>query len=162
MVVHKRIAEDVLEIFEKLYDADYPIERMVLPDNYLADDEAMMRDNNSSCFNFRLISHTDRISKHGLGMAVDINSLYNPYHKIVINEDGTTEEVIEPATGAVYLDRTRDFDYKIEKGDLCYTLFLEKGVEWGGDKTDRKDYQHFGLPTEITEQYAETYTKGNT
>jgi len=162
MVVHKRIAEDVLEIFEKLYDADYPIERMVLPDNYLADDEAMMRDNNSSCFNFRLISHTDRISKHGLGMAVDINSLYNPYHKIVINEDGTTEEVIEPATGAVYLDRTRDFDYKIEKGDLCYTLFLEKGFEWGGDKTDRKDYQHFELPTEITEQYAETYTKGNT
>ena len=58
MVVHKLIAEDVLEIFEKLYDAEYPIERMVLPDNYLADDETMMRDNNSSCFNFRFISHT--------------------------------------------------------------------------------------------------------
>ena len=39
MVVHKLIAEDVLEIFEKLYDAEYPIERMVLPDNYMADDE---------------------------------------------------------------------------------------------------------------------------
>ena len=39
MVVHKLIAEDVLEIFEKLYDAGYPIERMVLPDNYMADDE---------------------------------------------------------------------------------------------------------------------------
>lgn len=51
MVVHKLIAEDVLEIFEKLYDAGYPIERMVLPDNYLADDEIMMRDNNSSSFN---------------------------------------------------------------------------------------------------------------
>ena len=63
MVVHKLIAEDVLEIFEKLYEAGYPIERMVLPDNYLADDEIMMRDNNSSCFNFRFISHTDRISK---------------------------------------------------------------------------------------------------
>ena len=41
MVVHRRIAEDVLEIFERLYDAAYPIERMVLPDNYLADDETM-------------------------------------------------------------------------------------------------------------------------
>ena len=32
-------------------------------------------------------------------MAVDINTLYNPYHKFVNNDDGTTTEVIEPATG---------------------------------------------------------------
>ena len=157
MVVHKLIAEDVLEIFEKLYDANYPIERMVLPDNYMADDETMMRDNNSSCFNFRFISHTTKVSKHGLGMAVDINTLYNPYHKIVTNEDGTSEEVIEPATGEPYLDRTLEFEYKIEKDDLCYQLFTEKGFEWGGDWTDRKDYQHFELPTEITDKYSEMY-----
>ena len=159
MVVHKVIAEDVLEIFEKLYDADYPIERMVLPDNYLADDETMMRDNNSSCFNFRFISRTNRISKHGLGMAIDVNTLYNPYHKIVTNQDGTQEEVIEPATGKPYLDRSQDFDYKINKGDLCYQLFTEKGFEWGGDWTDRKDYQHFELPTSITAKYSEAYTQ---
>ena len=159
MVVHKLIAEDVLEIFEELYDAGYPIERMVLPDNYMADDEIMMRDNNSSSFNFRFISHTNKVSKHGLGMAVDINTLYNPYHKFVTNSDGTQEEIIEPATGKDYLDRTKDFDYKIEEGDLCYTLFKEKGFEWGGDWTDRKDYQHFELPDEITEQYAQMYQK---
>lgn len=68
-------------------------------------------------------------------MAVDINTLYNPYHKIVTNDDGTREEIIEPATGKLYLDRTQHFDYKIEKGDLCYTLFTEKGFEWGGDWT---------------------------
>ena len=112
MVVHRLIAEDVLEILEKLYDAAYPIERMVLPDNYMADDEIMMRDNNSSCFNFRFISHTTTVSKHGLGMAVDINTLYNPYHKTVKNADGTQTEVIEPATGKPYLDRTKRFDYK--------------------------------------------------
>ena len=161
MVVHQLIAEDVLEIFEKLYDAGYPIERMVLPDNYLADDEIMMRDNNSSGFNFRFISHTDRISKHGLGMAVDINPLYNPYHKTVTNGDGTVKEVVEPATGEIYLDRTLDFDYKIEKDDLCYRLFIEKGFAWGGDWTDRKDYQHFELPTEITEKYSEAYAKSS-
>ncbi len=159
MVVHKVIAEDVLEILEKLYEAKYPIERMVLPDNYMADDEIMMRDNNSSSFNFRFISHTDDISKHGLGMAVDINTLYNPYHKFVENEDGTKEEIIEPATGKAYLDRSKDFDYKIEKGDLCYKLFTEKGFEWGGEWTDRKDYQHFELPDKITEKYAEEYQK---
>lgn len=158
MVVHKLIAEDVLEIFEQLYDAGYPIERMVLPDNYMADDETMMRDNNSSSFNFRFISHTNTISKHGLGMAVDINTLYNPYHKNVENEDGSTTEVIEPATGKPYLDREKDFDYKIEKDDLCYKLFTEKGFEWGGDWTDRKDYQHFEMPSDFTEKYAEKYS----
>ena len=159
MVVHKLIANDVLEIFEKLYDAGYPIERMVLPDNYMADDEIMMRDNNSSSFNFRFISHTNKISKHGLGMAVDINTLYNPFHKIVNNDDGTQSEVIEPATGKEYLDRNQKFDYKIEKGDLCYTLFTEKGFEWGGDWTSVKDYQHFELPSEITDKYTNMYVK---
>ena len=153
------IAEDVLEILEKLYDAAYPIERMVLPDNYMADDEIMMRDNNSSCFNFRFISHTTTVSKHGLGMAVDINTLYNPYHKTVKNADGTQTEVIEPATGKPYLDRTKRFDYKIEKDDLCYKLFTAKGFEWGGNWNDRKDYQHFELPTKITRVWSEKYQK---
>ena len=159
MVVHRLIAEDVLEILEKLYDAGYPIERMVLPDNYMADDEIMMRDNNSSCFNFRFISHTTAVSKHGLGMAVDINTLYNPYHKMVKNSDGTQKEVIEPATGKPYLDRTKKFDYKIVKDDLCYKLFTEKGFEWGGEWDDRKDYQHFELPTSITSVWSEKYQK---
>lgn len=159
MVVHRIIAEDVLEILEKLYDAGYPIERMVLADNYMADDEIMMRDNNSSGFNFRFISHTTKVSKHGLGMSVDINTLYNPYHKIVKNADGTQKEVIEPATGKPYLDRTKKFDYKIEKGDLCYKLFTEKGFEWGGDWKDRKDFQHFELPTSITNVWSEKYQK---
>ena len=83
----------------------------------------------------------------------------NPYHKIVTNDDGTEEEVIEPATGEAYLDRTQNFDYKIEKDDLCYKLFIEKGFEWGGDWTDRKDYQHFELPTEVTEKYSEMYAE---
>lgn len=158
MVVHKLIAEDVLEILEALFYAGYPIERMALPDNYMADDEIMMRDNNSSGFNFRFISYTDQISKHGLGMAIDINPLYNPYHKYVTDEEGIRKEIIEPATAKPYLDRTKEFDYKIEKGDPCHTLFTEKGFEWGGDWTDHADFQHFELPDDITEKYSEMYS----
>ena len=83
LVVNKAIAEDVLAIFRQLYEAEYPIEKVRLVDEYDADDEASMSDNNSSAFNFRFISHTTKISKHGLGMAVDINTLYNPYVKTV-------------------------------------------------------------------------------
>ena len=79
MVVNKAIAADVLDILKKLYEAKYPIERMRLIDYWDADDERAMRANNSSSFNFRFISHTHTVSKHGRGLAVDINTLYNPY-----------------------------------------------------------------------------------
>lgn len=141
MIVNVHIAEDVLAIFKELYKADYPIEKIRLVDEYDADDEASMEDNNSSSFNFRFISHTTRVSKHGLGLAVDINTLYNPYTKVV-----NGERIIEPVTGEPYLDRDADFPYKIDENDLCYKLFTKKGFEWGGSWTDRKDYQHFEIP----------------
>lgn len=149
MIVNAHIAEDVLDILKQLYEADYPIEKMHLIDEYDADDELSMEDNNSSSFNFRFISHTTRISKHGLGLAVDINTLYNPYTKIV---DG--ERIVEPVTAEAYLNREADFPYKIDEDDLCYRLFIEKGFEWGGSWEDRKDYQHFEIPTaQIAEWY---------
>ncbi len=147
MVCNAYIAEDLIEIFRELYDAGYPIEKMRLVDEYQADDEASMEDNNSSCFNFRFISHTTKVSKHGLGLAVDINTLYNPYIKVVKGE-----RVLEPVTAEEYLDRDKEFDYKISKGDLCYRLFTEHGFEWGGDWTNSKDYQHFEIPTDVIER----------
>lgn len=138
LVVNKDIADDVLEIFKELYESGYQIEKVRLVDEYDADDESSMSDNNSSAFNFRFISHTTKISKHGMGMAVDINTLYNPYVKTV---DG--ELSIEPANAADYVDRSRDFSHKIDHDDLCYKLFTEHGFEWGGDWTHSKDYQHF-------------------
>lgn len=148
MIVNYHIAEDVLDIFKQLYEADYPIEKIRLIDEYGADDETSMEDNNSSSFNFRFISHTNIISKHGLGLAIDINTLYNPYTKVV---DG--ERIIEPLTAEEYLDRDAEFPYKIERGDLCYTLFTQKGFEWGGDWTEVKDYQHFEIPDEIRDEW---------
>ena len=148
MIVNYHIAGDVLEILRQLYEAKYPIERMRLVDEYNADDELSMEDSNSSSFNFRFISHTPRVSKHGLGLAVDINTLYNPYTKIV---DGV--RIVEPVTGEPYLDRDADFPYKIDHEDLCYRLFIEHGFEWGGDWEDRKDYQHFEIPTGVIAEW---------
>ncbi len=142
MVVNKAIAEDVLDIFRRLYEASYPIERVRLVDYYNAEDELSMRDNNSSSFNFRFISHTTKVSRHGLGLAIDINPYYNPYHKIL--PDGTVS--LEPAGTEAYLDRAASFPYKIEKGDLCWRLFIEHGFEWGGEWTGCKDWQHFEIP----------------
>ncbi len=143
MICNKAIADDLLEIFKALYEANYPIERVRLVDEYNADDEASMEANNSSCFNYRTISGTNKVSMHGRGLAVDINPLYNPYY---LKKQGSVR--IEPAGGRPYVDRTRSFDYKIEKDDLCCQLFMEHGFEWGGDWKVKgyevfHDYQHF-------------------
>lgn len=147
IICNKYIAEDLLEIFKELYLKDYPIEKIKLVDNYDADDETSMEDNNSSCFNFRSISHTTTISKHGLGLAVDINPLYNPYIKAV---DGKT--IIEPVTAEKYTDRSLDFDYKIDENDLAYQLFTEHGFKWGGSWQNPKDYQHFEIPNDVVKE----------
>ena len=138
LVCHKDIADDLLAIFQELYKAAYPIERMVLIDEYDADDEASMRANNTSVFNFRYASGMKRLSSHSTGMAIDINPLYNP---LVRYREGQTR--VFPTTAAAYMDRTKYFPYKIEKGDLCYRLFKKYGFSWGGDWKSSKDYQHF-------------------
>ena len=139
MICNVKIADDLLEIFKKLFAASYPIEKIRLIDEYDADDELSMRDNNSSCFNFRFVSFTNRISRHGYGLAVDINPLYNPYIKTV---DG--KKIIAPDNSADYEDREKNYPYKITAEDLCCKLFHEKNFLWGGDCwDDEKDYQHF-------------------
>ena len=139
MIVNKEIADRVVTIFRQLFDAKYPIQRMLLPDVYDADDETQMRDNNSSSFCYRAIAGSSKLSKHARGLAIDINTLYNPYYKG--RDDGT--RFIQPATAADYCDRTWDFPYKIDHDDLCFRLFTEAGFEWGGDWTSCKDFQHF-------------------
>lgn len=140
LIVNKRIAEAVLDIFKELYKAGYQIEKVRLIDEYNAQDELSMRDNNSSAFNFRYISYSTTLSKHAMGLAVDINTLYNPYIKQV---DGRLN--IEPANAVQYVDRNRQFPHKIDHDDLCYKLFIKHGFEWGGDWEDSKDYQHFEI-----------------
>lgn len=138
VIANKAVAEDLLDIFRELYEAKYQIEKIRLVDHYNADDEASMEDNNSSCFNFRFISHTTEVSNHGMGLAIDINPLYNPYIKAV-----NGKENIEPVTAGEYVDRNREFEHKIDEDDLCYKLFMEHGFSWGGSWKSSKDYQHF-------------------
>lgn len=139
MICNARIAATLVDIFQQLFAQNYPIEKIRLIDDYDADDELSMRDNNSSCFNFRFVSHTNRISLHGYGLAVDINPLYNPYIKTV---DG--QKIIAPANSVNFEDRTKNFAHKIDEDDLCVKLFAERGFLWGGNCWENeKDYQHF-------------------
>lgn len=141
LICNKGIANDLAEIFYELYLNEYHIEKIRLVDEYNADDTASITDNNTSCFNYRVVDGTTTLSKHALGCAIDINPFYNPY--IVFNKDGSGETYISPKGSEIYADRSKDFPYKIDENDLCYKLFKAHGFTWGGDWNSCKDYQHF-------------------
>ncbi len=139
MICNKLIANDVLEIFYELCQSDYRIESIRLVDEFGGNDIASMQANNTSCFNYRVIEGTTKLSNHSFGLAIDINPLYNPY--ITYGKDGTMH--ISPAESAEYADRSVNFPYKIDENDLAYKLFTKHGFKWGGNWNSSKDYQHF-------------------
>lgn len=141
LICNQGIAQDLVEIFYELYRNEYQIEKIRLIDEYDGDDTASMLDNNTSCFNYRVVDGTDSLSKHAIGCAIDINPFYNPY--VVFNKDGSGKTYISPEGSEIYADRSQDFPYKIDENDLCYKLFKEHGFTWGGDWNSCKDYQHF-------------------
>lgn len=141
LICNKGIAQDLVEIFYELYLNEYQIEKIRLIDEYGGDDTASMEDNNTSCFNYRVVDGTTSLSKHALGCAIDINPFYNPY--VVYNKNGSGETYISPKGSEIYADRSQNFPYKIDENDLCYRLFKEHGFTWGGNWNSSKDYQHF-------------------
>lgn len=139
LICNKAISQDLVEIFRELYENNYPIEKIRLVDDYGADDDKSSSDNNTSCFNFRTVPGKTSLSLHAKGLAIDINPKFNPY--VVRDAEGNVSCL--PANGSEYMDRTKEFPYKIDQEDLCYRLFTEHGFTWGGSWENEPDYMHF-------------------
>lgn len=136
LVCNKAIADDLIDIFRELYNAGYQICQIRLVDDFNADDDLSIAADNTSCFNYRVVEGTTRLSNHGLGRAIDLNPLYNP---CVYLKTGR----VSPPAGEAYADRSADFPHKIDENDLAYKLFISHGFSWGGSWNTLKDYQHF-------------------
>lgn len=143
LIVNKKIARKTTQIFYELYKIKYPIERIELVDEYGADDEKSMRANNTSAFNYRTVAGTSKLSKHALGLAIDINPRINPY----INSKG----ILTPANAKVYRSRDKQkcrgkyASYMIQPDSKITKIFKKYGFSWGGDWKYSKDYQHFQM-----------------
>ena len=134
MICNKAVADDLVAVFQALFEARYPIRSIRLIDDFDGDDEASMAADNTSCFNYRKKTGMRELSKHALGLAVDVNPFENPYVR---------PSRVRPEGASAYADRTKDFPHKIDKEDLCYKLFREHGFSWGGTWRSVQDYQHF-------------------
>ena len=133
MVCNKVIAKDLLLIFRSLFESQYQINSIRLVDDFGGSDDLSMMANNTSCFNYRTVKGSTRLSKHAFGMAVDINPLQNPFVRY---------GKVMPPNAAAFADRSKNFPHKIDKQDLAYMLFKSHGFFWGGNWIS-KDYQHF-------------------
>lgn len=124
LVVHVQAVDDLMYIFEKLFEVKFPIQSMKLVDEFDGSDDASMSANNSSAFYARRVARAQRWSNHASGLAIDINPLINPYSK---------GDFFCPKEGERYLDRSVIVPGMITKDSLIYQLFRERGWEWGGE-----------------------------
>lgn len=158
MVVNKELADEVLLIFQELYNAKYPIEKMQ-PIEEMANkmsqvdfgdnentnygnklDTTSLWYNNTSAFNDRNTSDGGQ-SKHATGCAIDLNPKINPY---------VNGSYYSPLNAEKYVNRKgkgwTDTEKKaiIDTDSQVYQVFKKYGWSWGGeDFGDVKDYQHF-------------------
>lgn len=156
MIVKKELADEILLIFQELYNDGYPIYKMQLIDNYQGTGEDLdwnsIEDNNTSAFCFRNSTGGSIVSKHGLGQAIDINPLINPY---VTAEGSSSSHSVSNDCGYIYRDLSKWKDNtskwsletakkaNIDTNTKIYEIFKKYGWTWGGDWNSPKDYQHF-------------------
>ena len=146
MVVNATVAEDVLWVFHRLYDARFPIKRVSLSTPFHPKAFAQHRriDSNRSVtasFNCRpVVTATgpgDDFSQHAYGLAIDLNPLQNPYV--------TTDGFVRNRAAEPYTARSRHLEGMIHEGDVVVRSFAAIGWEWGGNWSGDKDYMHFSL-----------------
>ena len=141
------IADSVLGIFFKLHEHKFNIHSIFPMHEYGYDDNASMEQNNTSCFNYRHIEGSDKLSLHSFGMAIDINPVDNPY----ITEDGR----VIPAGSVSDRSRIKNgmVEFLVSDNKSVVDIFSEHGFNiWGGNWRQVKDYHHFQFERGVAER----------
>ncbi len=131
IVVARRVARDVVEVFRTLWSERFPIRRLQPVSAYRGSDDASMAADNTSGFNCRFVGVTSRWSLHAYGEAIDVNTVENPYIR------GST---VSPPAGRAYLDRSRYRKGMAVPDGVLVRAFASVGWKWGAGYGD---YQHF-------------------
>jgi hypothetical protein len=135
LVAHKDAVKALVRALRSIYRKGFKIRKMFLVDRYDGSDRRSMRADNTSAFNCRRVSGTNRWSEHAYGRAIDINPVENPY----VASDGT----VSPRRGAPYADRSQHTKGMIHRRGPAVRAFARVGWGWGGNWNSSKDYQHF-------------------
>ncbi len=136
MIVRSDLTDDTVRGFDAALKAGFPIARMNNPNVYGGNDPKQMEANNTSGFNCRkVVGNPLRQSPHSYGIAVDVNTVQNPYR------DASGKWW--PSNGLQYRDRS-----PLRGGMLAESSALTKQLKkdhyfWGGLWNPGRDYQHY-------------------
>jgi hypothetical protein len=137
MIVAASAVGPVRRVFEELFRGRFPIRRMRLIDDYGGSDYASIEADNTSAFNCRRATGSNRFSEHAYGRAIDVNPIENPY----VFPDGTAVH----AASRRHLARSPHRRGMAYRGGVLVEAFTGAGWSWGGDWTPPSptDLQHF-------------------
>lgn len=135
LVVHADAAVAIVEVFRALYEARFPVQQIRLVDDFGGDDNRSMAANNTSAFNCRPATGSNRWSEHAYGRAIDINPIQNPYV--------TASGAVLPPEGAAHVERDPATPGLIAADGRVVAAFDAVGWHWGGRWVSGRDYQHF-------------------
>jgi hypothetical protein len=131
LITNKKVAQEMVEIFKILYENRFPIGNM--SPTYIGL-PFLTLNNNTESFICRSVREVNAVSFHSYGYAIDINPLVNPEVR---------GNVVLPAEGRQYTDRTHAQPGMIIKNDVVYKAFIDRNWQWGGDWKHLKDYMQF-------------------
>jgi hypothetical protein len=135
LIVNRDATTAIVGAFRSLYDARFPIRRMLPVDAYGGDDFRSIEADNTSSFNCRPATGSSHWSNHAYGRAIDVNPIENPY----ISGGSTSHRASVP-----YLNRSRVRPGMAVAGGVLVRAFAAQGWGWGGSWSgSTQDTQHF-------------------
>jgi hypothetical protein len=135
MIVRDDVADAVVGVFGKLFEARFPIEamRIATPADLTAPPTG--RGNGTGAFACRAATGQTRFSAHAYGLAVDVDPFQNPLQR----RDG----LVVPELASAYTDRSWRRPGMITDGDVVTRAFAAIGWTWGATFRAPKDTMHF-------------------
>ena len=134
LLVNTAVADDIVGVFEKLFDARFPIERMHITPADELDDPPTGDGNDTGAFVCRPSTGQQNWSQHAYGLAIDIDPFQNPYVK---------DDLVLPELASAYTDRSWTRPGMIADGDVVTRAFDAIGWGWGGRWHRPVDRMHF-------------------
>jgi hypothetical protein len=134
LLVHRSVADAMVEVFRRLYAARFPIEEMRITRLAELDAPPTGDGNNTGAFACRATTGGSSYSQHAYGLAIDVNPFQNPYLK---------GDLVLPELASAYRDRGYTRPGMITAGGPVVRAFESIGWTWGGSWRSLEDIQHF-------------------
>lgn len=123
LVINCNLVDDIKYAFQVALEEKFPICSVIPITKFRWNDDLSMAVNNSSGFNYRMISGTKCLSVHAFGRAVDINPVQNPCIRVADSQASPAGAKYDPVNNKGTLT----------KDSAIVKTLLSRGWEWGGD-----------------------------